>query len=676
MSLPSGYKRLEYIQSSGTQYIDTKVKPTVNTKFSFGVYMLEQTGDCIIGNFLHDYNDYRIFNYSGSIYWDFKDSRIIGTAGSFPKNTYFEFECGNNYVKKNGQQVLTGQNISAFTADANIFVFTNGASARCSGRLYFLKIFDGESLIRDFVPCINGSGEVGLYDLVEKQFYGNAGTGAFTAGPVIAIAASEPEITEIEYIQSSGTQYIDTGVPVKSTSGFEVSFAMTATSGQIGVIGGFTYGGYNHNFAAYDGKWITQYGNNEGYQFGSVDTERHTVSQNVQSGTVYFDGETIKTGLTYYDNTSRTFRLFCYNGGDSYPTFWIGPLKLYSCKIYDNGTLVRDYIAAKLYDGTVGLYDKLNGLLYVNAGTGAFEAGPEVGVATPENFRLSSSTETTATLAWSAVDGATGYKLYRDGILIATLTDTSYTDTIQTFTSYIYTLTAYNGNGESDPASISVQIIIPPETPSNFRASSASMTAISLAWDAVTGADSYQLKRNGSVIYSGEGTSYTDSDLTAETAYTYTLSAVNTTGSSAETMLEAATTQFILVTDRTSADVTAQNAKGTYNAADLNRVGEAMNYVADRLRSAGYDPHISPKTDWKETDWPTPQTMERYLRDVSTLRGLLTQMETTPDVPKSMEKLTHWTANDIEQILMDLNDSITRLKAAMFYAGEIYSGEG
>ena len=186
MSLPSGYKRLEYIESSGTQYIDTKVKPTVNTKFSFGVYMLEQTGDCIIGNSLIDGNDYRIFNYSGSIYWDFKDSRIIGTAGSFPKNTYFEFECGNNYVKKNGQQVLTGQNISAFTADANIFAFSNGVSARCSGRLYFLKILDGESLIRDFVPCINGSGKVGLYDLVEKQFYGNAGTGTFTAGPVVA----------------------------------------------------------------------------------------------------------------------------------------------------------------------------------------------------------------------------------------------------------------------------------------------------------------------------------------------------------------------------------------------------------------------------------------------------------------------------------------------------------
>ena len=185
MGLPNGYTELEYIESTGTQYIDTKVKPTVNTKFSFGVYMLEQTGDCIIGNSLNDDNDYRIFNYSGSIYWDFKDSRIIGIAGSFLENTYFEFECGNNYVKKNGQQVLTGQNISAFIADANIFVFSNGASSGCSGRLYFLKILDGESLIRDFVPCVDPTGAVGLYDLIGQTFYGNAGTGSFTAGPEV-----------------------------------------------------------------------------------------------------------------------------------------------------------------------------------------------------------------------------------------------------------------------------------------------------------------------------------------------------------------------------------------------------------------------------------------------------------------------------------------------------------
>ena len=66
-----------------------------------------------------------------------------------------------------------------------------------------------------------------------------------------------------------------------------------------------------------------------------------------------------------------------------------------------------------------------------------------------------------------------------------------------------------------------------------------------------------------------------------------------------------------LITDRTQADVDARNEKGTYNASDLNRVGAAMNYVADRLRAAGYDPHISPKTDWKDDEWIDPEATLR-----------------------------------------------------------------
>ena len=50
--------------------------------------------------------------------------------------------------------------------------------------LYSCQIYDNGTLVRDFVPCINGSGEVGLYDLVGKQFYGNAGTGVFTGSEV------------------------------------------------------------------------------------------------------------------------------------------------------------------------------------------------------------------------------------------------------------------------------------------------------------------------------------------------------------------------------------------------------------------------------------------------------------------------------------------------------------
>ena len=139
-----------------------------------------------------------------------------------------------------------------------------------------------------------------------------------------------------------------------------------------------------------------------------------------------------------------------------------------------------------------------------------------------------------------------------------------------------------------------------------------------------------------------------------------------------------------LITDRTRADVMAGNAKGTYTASDLNRVGEAMNYIADRLRAAGYDPHISPKTDWNDNDWVNPAAQSVYLGDLMELRKQITMLESTPQVPprilattiNSRDGLTYELANDIEQIILDLDDALNRLQLSFWCCGEIYCGEG
>ena len=138
-----------------------------------------------------------------------------------------------------------------------------------------------------------------------------------------------------------------------------------------------------------------------------------------------------------------------------------------------------------------------------------------------------------------------------------------------------------------------------------------------------------------------------------------------------------------LITDRTKADVNAGNAKGSYTASDLNRVGAAMNYGADRLREAGYDPHINPKTDWKEGDWMTPAAQAVYLGDLAELRKQFTLYETTPEVPprilataiNSNDGLNYTWANNIEQILMDIDALLTNIAAGWLYSGDIYSGQ-
>ena len=138
-----------------------------------------------------------------------------------------------------------------------------------------------------------------------------------------------------------------------------------------------------------------------------------------------------------------------------------------------------------------------------------------------------------------------------------------------------------------------------------------------------------------------------------------------------------------LITDRTQADADARNDKGTYNASDLNRVGAAMKYVADRLRASGYDPHISPKTDWKNEDWVTPAAQAVYLGDLTELRKQFAMMESTPEVPPRIlatgintnDGLTYTWANNIEKILEDVDDLLTKSMHSRFFGGDLFSGE-
>lgn len=157
--------------------------------------------------------------------------------------------------------------------------------------------------------------------------------------------------------------------------------------------------------------------------------------------------------------------------------------------------------------------------------------------------------------------------------------------------------------------------------------------------------------------------------------YQVELTAVTAAGSSAQYSLTLYYGVLNLITDRTAADVSAGNDKGTYNATDLNRVGAAVAYLAGLLEGYGYAVPVSPRQDWQESDVPTESDMERYLQDVATLRGAMTVLPGTPDVPGSMKRLTYSKANDIEQILVNLDAAIRLLRQVWYYSGEVYAGE-
>ena len=114
--------------------------------------------------------------------------------------------------------------------------------------------------------------------------------------------------------------------------------------------------------------------------------------------------------------------------------------------------------------------------------------------------------------------------------------------------------------------------------------------------------------------------------------------------------------------------------KGSYDYSDLNRVGDAVQYLSEILKSHGYDCPVSPKLDWSESGRGAPSDMAQYLQNVQTLRGILTLLPETPNVPADMEKLTWQEANAIEQILVDLESTIKTMLKTRVACGDAYCG--
>ena len=116
----------------------------------------------------------------------------------------------------------------------------------------------------------------------------------------------------------------------------------------------------------------------------------------------------------------------------------------------------------------------------------------------------------------------------------------------------------------------------------------------------------------------------------------------------------------------------------TYNWSDFNRVAEAMQYVAARLRACGWNITVSPKGDWTRDARPTLSAMQQYVGILERLRSTLRLFSGTPPVPK-FSKEKNWMevaeANNIEKILLAIEDMVQRTIDAYYYCGEVYAGE-
>ena len=179
-TLPGGCTAVEYIQSSGAEYIDTGFKPNQNTRIVMDFEYISGSTVFLFGARLATaYQSYSLLCTGSGFRSDYGAERTDFSGANLKARQTLDF---NKNVHKIGTATVN-HSTQTLAPGFNLFLFgcnTGGSPGYyVTARLYSCKIYDNGTLVRDFVPCKNSSGAFGLCDLVGKSFYGNAGSGSF-----------------------------------------------------------------------------------------------------------------------------------------------------------------------------------------------------------------------------------------------------------------------------------------------------------------------------------------------------------------------------------------------------------------------------------------------------------------------------------------------------------------
>lgn len=184
-----------------------------------------------------------------------------------------------------------------------------------------------------------------------------------------------PYDAEVEYLESSGTQYIDTGVIPNETT--EVDIVVSFKEKNTNVYFGSRYDPYRFCCASFSS------GNQ--FAFGMTKNAWPGTKTTLSTGTFYTltakNGSYSVNGTTYSSTsqssfpTAAKFLLFACRDGNG--NVFLSKISIKIIQIRHNGVLIRDMIPVRV--GTTGyMYDRVSGQMFGNDGTGDFVVGPDV----------------------------------------------------------------------------------------------------------------------------------------------------------------------------------------------------------------------------------------------------------------------------------------------------------
>ena len=369
--LPNGFTEVEYLESTTGQYIDTGVGVKSNTvvKAVFSITSGVQ-GKSYFGARNSTNERFQIVNSFG-----------VGSGYFYNTNVYpivnkqFEIEMrasGEVYLDGIKRDATNGT-FSAVAFDRTLYIFhTNyydGSGTPTSSKFWKVQILEGDTLVRDYIPALDSNNRPCMYDRVEGKPYYNIATtdDDFSYGK---------KIIPVEYLESTGEQYIDTGITSNLNTVAEMNFKVVSysTNNTVTLFGGISSNiGISTNISKTNTDRYSRFGAKYTV-IKNLDIEGIKSTIKIDKNAFVINGQSYSVGETDSFNGPNMY-LFKADGiASTYNT----TTDVYSCKLWDNGTLVRDYIPVIDEDNTAYMFDRISHTLYANAGSGTFSYGDKV----------------------------------------------------------------------------------------------------------------------------------------------------------------------------------------------------------------------------------------------------------------------------------------------------------
>ena len=402
------YQKCEYIIDSGSSYFDTGVLIQSGTCYAETKFMFTQLSSSE-QNIFGTFGGASIGSYSLGMQ-DYKIRTVVHCGGStYPKaeinattNTEYIVSMKLNETQQeltvNGTTVTQSQS-NALQNTSTIHVCANGVEhIWCLvGRLYYLKIYDNDTLVLDLIPCIRLTDNIaGMFDLVTNRFFKSDTSTNFSAAET---QIHPSDYTALEYIYAIGSTnsgYFNTGYIPKANTKIEtevVCYENTIQSYEI--IFGARNGSYQNNafvfFSRFNNSNIPVY-NRSGAETQGVDflynEKIKLICYRDKAEWFFNDSETPNGSVTATGivndcicplliNTSNNATSNAVSSEGSWNKF-----KLYSFKISEidtatgDETVIKNYVPAyRNADHKEGLFDIINNT-FITPNSGAWLQGP------------------------------------------------------------------------------------------------------------------------------------------------------------------------------------------------------------------------------------------------------------------------------------------------------------